>query len=153
MSVDRSPERLAWRPAAVVVTSTVTVHAILAPTAPKIRRIKVEPGMASTVPAQLLEAPFGLATTIPIGRVSVKSRQSMASLRFTVLSMENVSVLLAPNATGFGKKDLVKPGVAIPFVKSDLFAAHGPPSLTCWSGIDFGAAYTLIGRVIAKPIG
>jgi hypothetical protein len=64
---------LLFTPAVVPVTFTVTVHEVLAPTVPAVRDTVLEPATALGVPLQVLTSPFGVATTRPGGRLSLKA--------------------------------------------------------------------------------
>ena len=67
-----------------------------------------EPAMAVRVPPeQVVEASGVVATSMPLGRVSVKS-SAVASIREVVLSMVKVSVTTSPRALLLSAKALEK---------------------------------------------
>ena len=62
-------------------------------------------------PVQVVEALAGVATTMPVGRLSVKS-SPVASTTLALLSMLKLSVLTAPSATVAGAKALPNSGAS-----------------------------------------
>ena len=100
---------LTYIPAVELVTSTVTVQLAPAPTVPALRVMVLPAGVAVRVPPQVVEAPFGVATVTPVGRLSVKA-SPVTAIGLAVLSMVSVSVVVAPSAMGLGAKLFVKTG-------------------------------------------
>ena len=65
------PVVLVFVPVEVAVTFTDTVHVALAKVEPPVRLIVPAPALAVRVPPQLFTAPDGVATTKPLGNVSL----------------------------------------------------------------------------------
>jgi len=136
-SANKLPVMLSCEPIPVPTTSTKTIHSsnvlsdgnIEVPLASS--EITFVPGTAINVPPpdeiQFVDALFGLAISIPAGRISVKSRfRTLAVL--CSLSIMNVRVLLSPKNTDVGAKLLLNPGrevltsrlsVAVPLLPAD----------------------------------
>src|ERR1041385_5774541 len=72
-SVELTDTELFFTPAVVPCTLTTTVQLPLAAIVPALRVMEPEPAVAVTVPLQVLLSPFGVATTRPAGRLSVKA--------------------------------------------------------------------------------
>ena len=115
-------------PPAVAVTSTVTVQVAPAATAGKApmplasRVITLVPASAvrvggSTAVPQVVEALAGSAISIPVGRLSVKSRLSTFEA-LAMLLIVKVRVLLPPRGTIPGAKILENPGRVVATVRS-----------------------------------
>jgi len=97
------PVVLGFMPVVVAVTFTEIVHEPLPATDPADKLIEPEPATAVVVPLQEVLRPFGVATTNPAGKISVKAMP----LRLVVFGFEIVNVRLvlvfrliwaAPNA-------------------------------------------------------
>src|SRR6266700_2141129 len=103
-SVDVTCTLLFFTPAVVPVTFTDNVHEALTANVPPDRLTDPEPATAVAVPPHVLDSPFGVATTKPAGRVSVKATPVNATLAFgfvmvKVREVEPFSgIVAAPNA-------------------------------------------------------
>jgi len=90
-------------PAVVPVTFSETVHGPLVPIEPPLKLTDVAPATGENVPPQLFTAPGGVATTRPVGKLSVKptpvSDIEFGLLRVKVSEVEPFSGMLdAPKA-------------------------------------------------------
>jgi len=92
-------------PEAVPVTLIANVHALLTATLPPEIETLPDPATAVTTPPQVLATPFGVATTIPAGSVSVNATPVSPSVLATGFVIVNVNevllfvpMLAAPNA-------------------------------------------------------
>jgi hypothetical protein len=102
---ETAPLTFARLPEAVPVTLIANVHALLtAILAAEIETLP-EPATAVTTPPQVLAAPFGVATTIPAGSVSVNATPVSATVfaaGFVIVNVNEVllfvPMLAAPNA-------------------------------------------------------
>jgi hypothetical protein len=103
-SVEVTCTLLFFTPAVVPCTLTTTVQLPLAAIVPALRVIEPEPAVAVTVPLQVLLSPFGVATTRPAGRLSVKATPLSATLVFGLVMVKVSDVVpfsgmvAAPNA-------------------------------------------------------
>jgi hypothetical protein len=82
-------------PAVGSVTFTVTEQDALVAIVPPTSEIEPEPAVAVTVPPQVVDTPFGVATTIPAGSVSVKPTPVSAVVEFG-LERSKFSALVPP---------------------------------------------------------
>jgi hypothetical protein len=118
-----SPVVFTCTPAALLVTSTLTVHELPAATVPPLYVITPDPETAVSVPpVHVVEAFAGAATSIPAGRLSVKLRP-VAARALAELSIVKVSVLTPPKRIEFGAKLFEKSGGG----SIDRVAAAGVP--------------------------
>jgi hypothetical protein len=92
-------------PDAVPVTFTVNVQVLLTATVPPVSDTLPDPATAVATPPQVLVSPFGVATTIPAGNVSVKATPVSATAFAAGFVIVNVSevvplsgIFAAPNA-------------------------------------------------------
>src|SRR5438046_3025590 len=98
------PVVLFFTPAVVPCTFTETVHEALVARVPADRLTEPEPATAVAVPPQVLLRPFGVATTRPAGKLSVKATPVRATLvfGFVMLNVSDVvpfnGICAAPNA-------------------------------------------------------
>jgi len=99
------PVVLVKLPDAVPVMLTDTVQLLFTATVPPLRLTLPEPATAVAAPAQVLVKPFGVATTIPAGKMSVTATPVKATVLAAGLVMVNVrlvvpfsGIVLAPNA-------------------------------------------------------
>src|SRR6266700_2434964 len=103
-SVDVTCTLLFFALAVVPVTFTDNVHEALTATVPPDRLTDPEPATAVAVPPQVLDSPFGVATTRPAGRLSVKATPVSATLAFgfVMVKVNEVDpfngIVAAPNA-------------------------------------------------------
>src|SRR6185503_11817355 len=119
-SVEVTFTLLFFTPAVVPCTLTTTVQLPLAAIVPPLRLIEPEPAVAVTVPLQVLLNPFGVATTKPAGRLSVKATPLSATPVFGLVIVK-VSVVTpfsgmvaAPNCFAMdGGETTVKLAVAV----------------------------------------
>jgi len=100
-----APVVLTCAPAAMLVTLTENVQEALVAIVPPLRLIEPEPGVAVIVPAPHVPVmPFGVETTRPAGRLSVKATPLSATVRFglVIVKLSEVEpfsgMLAAPNA-------------------------------------------------------
>lgn len=155
-SASRSPDTLSSSPAPVATTSTVTVQVEpvgstskpakrLLPFASMVRLPL--PGSAVIVVSgelaltQSVDALLGLATSMPAGRLSVKSRlPTLEALR--ELSIVNVNVLRLPRETEPGAKLLLNPGRLLSTVRSTGRLDGGSPSSSSYVNVTAGFVWT-----------
>ena len=90
-----APLVLVYCPDAVPVTFTTRVQLVLTAMLPPVREMLVEPATAVAVPPQVLERPFGVETTSPVGSVSVNATPVSATVFAAGLVMVKVSVVVA----------------------------------------------------------
>ena len=90
------PVMLVSGPDAVPVTFTVIVHEPLTGIVPLASTTEAVPAVAVVVPAQLLSNPFGVATSIPAGKLSVTA----APVKATALELVRVRVSVVTPPTG-----------------------------------------------------
>jgi hypothetical protein len=102
---ETGPVVLLLTPEVVPVTLTAIVQEPLAAIEPPAREIEPEPAVAVTVPPHAPVKPFGVATTSPAGKVSVKATPVNVTVFAAGLVMEKVSevepligMVEAPNA-------------------------------------------------------
>jgi hypothetical protein len=100
-----APVVLFFTPEVVPVTFTVTLHELLTATVPPLKLTLPLAAVAVAVPPQVLVSPFGVATTIPLGRLSVKAMPVSATVFAAGLVMVSVKLVVpftaieaAPNA-------------------------------------------------------
>src|SRR5260221_2169845 len=103
-SVEVTCTLLFFTPAVVPVTLMDNVHEALTATVPPDRLTDPEPATAVAVPPHVLDSPFGVATTKPAGRVSVKATPVNATLAFGLVMVKVKlvepfnGIVAAPNA-------------------------------------------------------
>src|SRR5215469_3935314 len=107
---DTAPEVFVNEPAVLPVTFTTTVQLLFTAMLPPVRLMLVPPAVAEAVPPQLLVKPFGVATTNPVGRVSLNATPLCATVFATGLVMVNVSVLVPFSEIDLGLKALAIEG-------------------------------------------
>ena len=119
-SVEVTCTLLFLTPAVVPCTLTETVQLALAAIVPALSVIEPEPAVAVTEPLQVLLSPFGVATTRPAGRLSVKATPLNATpvLGLVMVKVSDVvpfsGMLAAPNAFAIdGGEATVKFAVAV----------------------------------------
>jgi len=119
-SVEVTCTLLFFTPAVVPCTLTTTVQLPLAAIVPPLRLIEPEPAVAVTVPLQVLLNPFGVATTRPAGRLSVKATPLSATpvFGFVMVKVSDVvpfsGIVAAPNALAMdGGETTVKSAEAV----------------------------------------
>src|SRR5882724_6008341 len=106
-SVDVTCTLLFLTPAVVPVTFTDNVHEALTANVPPDRLTDPEPATAVAVPPQVLDSPFGVATTKPAGRVSVKATPVNAMVLATGFVMVKVRLVEPFNGIVAAPKALV----------------------------------------------
>src|SRR5260221_6683772 len=84
---------------------TTTVHDVLVAIEPPVKLMLVEPATAAGVPPQVLLSPLGVATTSPVGSVSLNATPASATVFAAGFVIVNVSDVVpfsgtptAPNA-------------------------------------------------------
>src|SRR5882724_9087626 len=119
-------------PDAVPVTFTVTVQVLLAATVPPVSETLPEPATAVAVPPHVLVNPFGVATTIPAGKLSVNATPVSATALAAGLVMVNVSEVVPFSGTLAAPKALAIDGGATTLMKAEAVPPV-PPSVevTC----------------------
>src|SRR5437868_561389 len=110
-SVDVTCTLLFFTPAVVPVMFTETVQLAVNASVPADRLTEPEPATAVAVPPQVLLSPFGVATTVPAGRVSVNATPVSATLVFGLV-MLNVSEVVPFNGIVKAPNDFVIVGGA-----------------------------------------
>jgi len=101
---------LALLPEVVAVTFTLIVHEAPAANVPPLKAMLPLPAVAVTVPPHVALKPFGVATIIPAGKVSVNATPVNAALPWIILLIVNVSVLVPFTAIVDGANDLKNVG-------------------------------------------
>lgn len=109
---DTAPVVLTKAPAVVPVTFTTTVQELAVATLPPVRLMLVPPAVAEGVPPQLLVKAFGLATTTPVGNVSLNATPASATVFAAGLVMVKVSVLVPFSGIELGLKTFAIEGGA-----------------------------------------
>ena len=99
------------------VTSTLTVQLAPAATEPPDRLTTPEPAAAVSVPLQPLLLLAGVATSMPAGRLSVKS-SVVAATGLLVLLITKLKVETPPAAIAAGEKDLLNVGATVALSES-----------------------------------
>jgi hypothetical protein len=120
---------LLYTPAGLAVTVTLSVHdAWLALSVPLFTEMLPEAGAAVITPpvpsVHVVEMPFGLATVMPEGSVSVNDH--VLAVRSLVFVIVKVSVAVPPRTMLSGLKSLVSCGVESVTTTSSMVAPHGP---------------------------
>src|SRR5579859_1824104 len=116
-------------PEAVPVTFTTTVQEVFTAILPPVRLMLVDPATAVAVPPQVLDSPFGVATTSPMGSVSVKATPASASVLAAGLVMVKVSVVVPFSGMVVGLKALAIEGGATTVSTAVLLVVPVPPSI------------------------
>src|SRR5579859_3618747 len=116
-------------PEAVPVTFTTTVQEVFTAILPPVRLMLVDPATAVAVPPQVLDSPFGVATTSPMGSVSVKATPASATVLAAGLVMVRVSVVVPFNGMLVGLKALAITGGATTVMGAVLLVVPVPPSV------------------------
>src|SRR5579859_3780676 len=116
-------------PEAVPVTFTTTVQEVFTAILPPVRLMLVDPATAVAVPPQVLDSPFGVATTSPMGSVSVKATPASATVLAAGLVMVKVSVVVPFNGIDAAPKALAIEGGATTARTAVLLVAPVPPSV------------------------
>ena len=104
------PLVLLYGPARLLVTSTLTVHDVLAATVPPVKLILTSAGAGANVPPQVLTILGVAATTKLTGKASVKAKPLKATA--FGLAIVNVKVDAPPVGIAVGEKALLMVGVA-----------------------------------------
>jgi hypothetical protein len=124
-SVELTVTELFFTPAVVPCTFTETVQLALAANVPAERLMLPEPAVAVAVPPQVLLSAFGVATTNPAGRLSVKAIPVSAKLVFGLV-MVNVREVVPFNGICAAPKALVMDG-GVATVKLAVAVLPVPP--------------------------
>jgi hypothetical protein len=123
------PVVLVYCPEAAPVTFTTTVQEVFTAMLPPVRLMLVLPATAVAVPLQEFDSPFGVETTSPVGRVSVKATPVKASTFAAGFVMVNVSEVVAFNAIVEGLNTLAIDGGASTWIVAVLLVVPVPPSV------------------------
>src|SRR5689334_7525116 len=91
---ETAPEVLVYCPDTLEVTFTATVQELFTATLPPVRLMLVPPDVADADPPQLLVSPFGVATTNPVGSVSLNATPLSGTVFAAGFMIVNVSVLV-----------------------------------------------------------
>ena len=102
---------LVLTPIVLPVTWSVIVHVTPAAKLTPLKLTVDEPAVAVADPPQPLDRPFGVATTRPLGSVSVNATPVSAAEIFGLL-IESVNVMLLPVRMELAPKDLAMTGGA-----------------------------------------
>jgi hypothetical protein len=97
-----APDVLVNVPEVVPVTLTERTQELLTAIVPPVRLMPVPPAVATTVPPQVLVKPFGVATSRPVGSVSVKATPASATVLAAGLVMVKVRVVVPFTAIAVG---------------------------------------------------
>lgn len=111
------------------MTLTETVQFEAAEMTPPERETELEPATADVVPAQELVRPFGVATTRPEGKVSVKATPVSATGFAEGLVMVNVRDVTPPDAVLEAPKTFAMDGGATTVRDAVLLVVPVPPSV------------------------
>lgn len=95
---------------------------------PPLRLMLPEPAVAVAVPVQVPPRPLGVATTRPVGRVSVNATPASATVLAAGLVRVNVSVETPVDAIAVGLKTLAIVGGATTTIVAVLLVVPVPPS-------------------------
>src|SRR5215510_7398353 len=109
---DTAPDVFVNAPAAVPVTFATTVQELFTAMLPPVRLMLVPPAVADAAPPQLFVKPFGVATTNPVGSVSLNATPASATVLAAGFVMVKVSVLVPFNGIELGLKALAIDGGA-----------------------------------------
>jgi hypothetical protein len=111
-------------PSAAPLRFTAMVQLLLAAMVPPVRLMLPEPAAAVAVPLHVLVSPFGVDTTSPVGRVSLKATPVSATALAAGFVIVKVSVVAVPGATGLGLNTLaIDGGATDPTETADAGAA------------------------------
>jgi hypothetical protein len=123
------PVIFVYCPRAVAVTFTMTVQDVLGGVIfPPARLMPVDPANAATEPLQVFAIPFGVATTSPVGSVSVKESPESPAMFAVGFDTLSVSVVTPFNDIAAGLNSLAIAGGAITSMLAEA-APPVPPSL------------------------
>src|SRR5215204_4293955 len=103
------PALFVFGPSAAPVTSTLTVHVEVAAIIAPPKETVEPPGGAAILPPHVLLAPFGVATRIPTGRLSVTPTSVSATLAFGFV-IASLKVVTESKGIALAPKDLVSVG-------------------------------------------
>src|SRR5215471_683478 len=109
---ETAPEVLVYCPDTPEVTFTTSVQELFTATLPPVRLMLVLPDVADAVPPQPLVKPFGVATTNPVGSVSLNATPLSATVFAAGLVIVNVNVLVPFNGMKVGLNALAIDGGA-----------------------------------------
>src|SRR5215468_5718030 len=143
---DTAPEVFVNAPAAVPVTFTTTVQELLTAMLPPVRLMLVPPAAAEAEPPQLFVKPFGVATTNPVGSVSLNATPASATVLAAGFVMVKVSVLVPFNGIELGLKALAIDGGATTVRVAVLLVVPVPPS------VELIAPVVLLASPAAVPV-
>src|SRR5579864_8815066 len=135
-----APLVLVYWPDAVPVTFTTRVQFVLTAMLPPVREMLVEPATAVAVPPQVLERPFGVETTNPVGSVSVNATPVSATVLAAGFVIVNVSDVGVFKAMLVGLKALAIDGGATTVRVAVLLVAPVPPSVEVTAPVVFTAS-------------
>lgn len=107
--VELTVTELVFRPALVPFTLTEMVHEALAAKLAPLKLTVIEPAVAVVVPLQVVDRPFGLATSRPLGSESEKFTPVRAIAVFGLV-MVNERVVVSFVKMGFAVKDFTMTG-------------------------------------------
>jgi len=138
---ETAPEVFVKMPAAAPFTLTLTVQVPAAATVPPESEMLLEPAVAVAVPLQVFASPFGVATTMPEGSVSLNANPVSATVLAEGLVIVNVSVLLAFKPIDVGLKALLINGAET--MDTDglevTFVVSPPPEMVIGTLMDWPA--------------
>lgn len=123
-----APLTLLKMPAVAPVTFTVTVQDEAVAIDPPEKLMLPDPAVAVAVPTQVPPKPFGVATTSPVGRVSVNATPASATVLAAGLVSVKVSAETPFGAIAVGLKALAIAGGATTTIDAEA-AAPVPPSV------------------------
>src|SRR5579863_5879202 len=122
------PVVLVYWPETLPATFTTIVQLAFVAMLPPVRLMVVLPAVAVAVPPQVLESPCGVATTSPVGSVSVKATPVSATVLAAGLVRVKVNVVVPLSATLAAPKALAMEGGATTVTLADA-VPPAPPSV------------------------
>ena len=129
-----APLTLLKTPAAAPVTLTVTVQDEATAIDPPEKLMLPEPAVAAAVPVQVPPKPFGVATTSPVGSVSVNATPASATVLAAGLVSVKVSVETPFTAMAVGLNALAMEGGATTTMDAEAVPPV-PPSVEVMSPV------------------
>src|SRR6266404_8640124 len=108
---------------------TVTVHDAFVAIEPPVREMAVEPATAAGVPPQVLLSPLGVATTSPVGSVSLNATPASETVFAAGLVIVKVSDVVAFSPIPVAPKAFMMDGGATTASVAVLLVAPVPPSV------------------------
>jgi len=121
-----APDVFVNEPGVAASTFATTVHELFPAIVPPVKLMLVPPAVAEAAPPQLFVKPFGVATTKPVGSVSLNATPLSATVLPVGLVIVNVSALVPFTGMELGLNPLAIDGGATTVKVAVLLAAPGP---------------------------